>query len=251
MIQNENLNNKILELEFNGENYFASKTRLNNTNFYLVMAGKQSVLFKPVRDLMNFLIILAVVLIAIFLFIALKGIKMFLTSLMTVSNALQLAAEGNGDLTQRIPVNSKDEIGKLASNFNDFSQHLQGILLKITDVTEELAKEASSIASSSSEQTKNSKAQQDEITMVATAVTEMSSATNEIATNAEKTAETSNSSVDISNQGQEVAASCEVSINKLSSEVNSAATIITQLDQQSLQVNSIVDTIRSIADQTN
>jgi len=251
MIQNENLNNKILELEFNGENYFASKTRLNNTNFYLVMAGKQSVLFKPVRDLMNFLIILAVVLIAIFLFIALKGIKMFLTSLMTVSNALQLAAEGNGDLTQRIPVNSKDEIGKLANNFNDFSQHLQGILLKITDVTEELAKEASSIASSSSKQTKNSKVQQDEITMVATAVTEMSSATNEIAAHAEKTAETSSSSVDISNQGQKVAANCEVSINQLSSEVNSAATIITQLDQQSLQVNTIVDTIRSIADQTN
>jgi len=251
MIKNTRLNNKIVELKFNGEEYYASKTHLNNTNLYLVMAGKKSVLFKPVRNLTSSLIALAIVLITIFLFLALKGIKIFLTSLITVSDALQLAVEGNGDLTQRIPVNSKDEIGKLASNFNDFSQHLQGILLKITDVTKELASEANNIAHSSSEQTKSSKAQQDEITMVATAVTEMSSATNEIAVNAEKTAQTSNSSVDISNQGQEVAASCEVSINKLSSEVSSAATIITQLDQQSLQVNSIVDTIRSIAEQTN
>ncbi|WP_350430997.1 methyl-accepting chemotaxis protein [Shewanella sp. H8] len=251
LVQNTSLNNKILELEFNGEKYFASKTHLENTTFYIVMAGKKSVLLKPVRDLMNFLIILAVVLIALFLFLALKGIKLFLTSLMTVSDALQLAAEGNGDLTQRIPVNSDDEIGKLASNFNNFSEHLQGILLKISKVTEELTQEASSIAHSASEQTKSGRLQQDEINMVAAAVTEMSSATNEIASNAEKTAETSNHSVAMSNQGQVVAASCEESINKLSNEVNSAATIITQLDKQSLQVNSIVETIRSIADQTN
>ena len=251
MLKNTSFNNKILELKFNGKDYLASKTRLNNTNFYLVMAGQESVLFKPVRDLMVFLIIVAVILIAIFLFFALSGIKILFASLMTVSNALQLAAEGNGDLTQRIPVNSKDEIGQLASNFNNFSEHLQIILLKIADVTKELAQDASSIALSSSEQTKSSRLQQDEITMVATAVTEMSSATNEIAAHAEKTAETSNNSVDISNQGQKIAASCEVSINELSNEVNSAASIITQLDQQSLQVNSIVETIRSIADQTN
>lgn len=251
MLKNISLNNTVLELEFNGEDYSASKTRLNNTNFYLVMAGKQSVLFQPVRDLMNFLIIVAVVLIAIFLFFALSGIKMFLASLMTVSNALQLAAEGNGDLTQRIPVNSEDEIGQLASNFNNFSDHLQNMLLKITDVTKVLTKEANDISGSASEQIKSSQLQQDEITMVASAVTEMSSATNEIASNAEKTAQTSNHSVAISNQGQTVAASCEVSINKLSTEVSSAATIITRLEQQSLQVNSIVETIRSIAEQTN
>ncbi|WP_299267160.1 methyl-accepting chemotaxis protein [uncultured Psychrosphaera sp.] len=251
MLKDTSLNNKIVELEFNGNDYYASKTRLNNTNFYLVMAGQQSVLFKPVRDLMTFLIIVAVILIAVFLFFALSGIKIFLASLMTVSNALQVAAEGNGDLTRRIPVNSKDEIGQLASNFNNFSEHLQSMLLEIADVTKVLTKEASNIAYSASEQIKSSKVQQDEITMVATAVTEMSSATNEIAAHAEKTAETSNNSVDISSQGQKIAASCEVSINELSSEVNSAASIITQLDQQSLQVNSIVETIRSIADQTN
>jgi methyl-accepting chemotaxis protein len=251
MLKNTGLNNKVLELEFNGDDYYASKTRLNNTNFYLVMAGKESVLFKPVRDLMNFLIIVAVVLIAIFLFFALSGIKIFFANLKTVSNALQVAAEGNGDLTRRIPVNSNDEIGQLASNFNNFSDHLQNMLLKIAEVTKELAKEASNISDSAFEQIKSTKLQQDEITMVASAVTEMSSATNEIASNAEQTANTSNNSVAISNQGQAVAESCEVSINKLSHEVSSAATIITDLEKQSLQVNSIVETIRSIAEQTN
>jgi len=251
MLKDTSLNNKMLELEFNGNDYFASKTHLKNTNFYLVMAGKQSVLFKPVRDLMTFLIIVAVILIAVFLFFALSGIKIFLASLMTVSNALQVAAEGNGDLTRRIPVNSNDEIGQLASNFNNFSEHLQSMLLEIADVTQVLTKEASNIAYSASEQIKSSKLQQDEITMVASAVTEMSSATTEIANNAEKTASTSSHSVDISNQGLIVAENCEESINKLSSEVSSAATIITQLEQQSLQVTSIVETIRSIAEQTN
>ena len=251
MIQNDSLNESVFELDFNGEDYFVSKTPLEGTNFYLIMSGKQSVLFQPIRDLMNFLIILAIVLIAAFLVIASKGIKVLLSGLTTVSNALQLAAEGDGDLTQRIQVNSKDELGKLASNFNNFAAHLQGILLKVEEVTKELTTEASSVSNSATEQIKSSKLQQDEITMVATAVTEMSSATHEIASNAEKTAEASNGSVAISNQGQRVAENCEVSINKLSSEVNSATGIISQLEQQSLQVNSIVETIRGIAEQTN
>jgi len=251
MLKDSSLNNKMIELEFNGKEYYASKTRLENTNFYLVMAGQEAVLFKPVRNLMNFLIIVAIVMIGIFLFFALSGIKMFLSSLMTVSSALQVAAEGNGDLTRRIPVNSDDEIGQLAKNFNNFSEHLQGMLLKIAKVTTTLTKEASIIADSASEQIQSSTLQQDEITMVASSVTEMSSATTEIAANAEKTASTSNRSVNISNQGLVIAENNEESINKLSTEVNNAATIITQLEQQSLQVNSIVETISGIAEQTN
>lgn len=251
MIKDDALNSSVFELDFNGEDYFVSKTPLQGTNFYLIMSGKQSVLFQPIRELMNFLIILAIVLIAIFLVIASKGIKILLSGLTTVSSALQLASEGDGDLTQRIPVHSNDEVGKLASNFNNFAAHLQDILLRIEGVTKELTLEASSASSAAADQIKSSKAQQDEITMVATAVTEMSSATHEIASNAEKTAEASNQSVVVSNQGQTVAESCEVSINKLSGEVNSATTIISELEQQSLQVNSIVETIRGIAEQTN
>ncbi|WP_414676956.1 methyl-accepting chemotaxis protein [Marinomonas sp. 2405UD68-3] len=251
MIQDDSLNDMVFELNFDGEGYFVSKTPLEGTNFYLIMSGQQSVLFQPVKDLMNFLIVLAIVLIVVFLVIASKGIKILLSSLTTVSSALQLAAEGNGDLTKRIPVNSSDEIGRLASNFNNFAQHLQDILLKIEDVTSELTTEAKSVSNSAANQIKSTKAQQDEITMVATAVTEMSSATHEIAKNAEKTARASNHSVEIGNQGQVVAESCEVSINKLSSEVNSATSIISQLEKQSLQVNSIVETISGIAEQTN
>ncbi|TBR38316.1 methyl-accepting chemotaxis protein [Marinomonas agarivorans] len=251
MIQNNDLDDNTFELDFDGRDYFVSKAPLEGTDFYLIMAGEQSVLFAPIRNLMNFLIIIAVVLISVFLVAASKGIKYLLASLTTVSDALQLAAEGDGDLTQRIKVNSKDEIGKLATNFNNFAAHLQGILLKVEDVTKELTTEAGNVSRAATEQINSSKVQQDEIIMVATAVTEMSSATHEIANNAELTAEASNTSVSISQQGQRVAESCADSINKLSTEVNSATEIISKLEQESEQVNSIVETIRGIAEQTN
>lgn len=245
MIQNTDLNSKVFELDFDDESYFVSKTPLAGTDFYLIMSGKQSVLFAPVQNLMNFLIIIALVLISVFLVLASKGIKILLASLTTVSDALQLAAEGDGDLTQRIKVNSKDEIGKLATNFNNFAAHLQNILQKVEHVTKELTVEAGNVSRAATEQINSSKEQQDEITMVATAVTEMSSATHEIAGNAERTAEASNNSVNVSQQGQQVAETCVKSINQLSTEVNNATDIVSKLEQQSEQVNSIVETIRS------
>lgn len=44
---------------------------------------------------------------------------------------MSLLAKNEGDLTQRIPVVSKDEIGKLSQDFNSFSEVLRGKLLKI------------------------------------------------------------------------------------------------------------------------
>ena len=71
--------------------------------------------------------------------------------------------------------------------------------------------------------------QQDEITMVATAVTEMAAATAEIANNAESTAKNANESVTL---GQGVMNRCKSidSINQLASELNNSTKIIGELE---------------------
>ncbi|MGL9672035.1 HAMP domain-containing protein, partial [Lactiplantibacillus plantarum] len=52
-------------------------------------------------------------------------LTLLLGPLSRVSQALSRIAEGNGDLTQRIRVDSQDEVGVLADSFNSFvsSQH--------------------------------------------------------------------------------------------------------------------------------
>ena len=85
----------------------------------------------------------------------------------------------------QIATRSQDEVGQLAQNFNQFVARLHGIVSRLRDVTVELAAQSRTQAAGAEARSQRVRQQQDEIVMVATAVTEMASATQEIAGNAE------------------------------------------------------------------
>lgn len=123
-------------------------------------------------------------------------------------------AEGEGDLTKRLEVSSKDELGMLATWFNSFLDNLQKIISEIgshAGVVEgssgkllQIATQLSANAGDSSEKAENVAAASNEMSqsmnkvsatveettnntgMVAAAVEEMSATINEIAGNSEK-----------------------------------------------------------------
>jgi len=82
-------------------------------------------------------------------------------------------------------------------------------------------------------------------------VTEMSSATQEIAGNAERTADSARDSVKLSNAGQQQVDKSQQSIETLAQEVSSAGNIIAELNKHAQQINSILSTISGISEQTN
>ena len=175
----------------------------------------------------------------------LDGNKRFVES-NTVIGAIEQAAEG--DLTARIDVQVSST---LIESINNFFERLTQMIFKIEHVTEILTSLARKTKLSAQEMSHRSGVQQEEVTMVATAVTEMVMATQEIAKNAEVTAQSSRKTVEISEQGGGVATTCKHSINQLAEQVNNASSIISELDQNSQQISNIVSSIRGIAEQTN
>lgn len=93
--------------------------------------------------------------------------------------------------------------------------------------------------------------QQQEINMVATAVTEMSSATQEIASNAENTAREGAATVEISNQGEREVLNSQESILSLASDISDATSVIQELEMHAQEISGILSTIQEIAEQTN
>ena len=76
-----------------------------------------------------------------------------------MANHLQEMAEGGGDLTKRIEINSRDEVGEMAQSFNLFVQKLEEIIAEvrassdgITDAASQVAASASSLSQGTSEQ---------------------------------------------------------------------------------------------------
>jgi methyl-accepting chemotaxis protein len=71
--------------------------------------------------------------------------------LLNVADTLKKIAEGQGDLTKQLPVQTRDEIGELSSHFNAFVRSLTIMILKIKEVAENARTIGSDLASSSEE----------------------------------------------------------------------------------------------------
>jgi methyl-accepting chemotaxis protein len=178
-------------------------------------------------------------------------LRYLLQGLITVSKALHDISKGQGDLTSRIPVRSKDEVGKLAQSFNQFVDRMHSTITTIFELSQNVKDQSEQSAKTAQEREALSKKQLDETTMVATALTEMTSSTGEIAKNAEQTAFKSQEAVDVTQKGRALSDKELESITNLSSELENASRVIEDLNQQSSEINDIVSSIKGIAEQVN
>lgn len=87
--------------------------------------------------------------------------------------------------------------------------------------------------------------------MVATAVTELASATREIASHAEQTANAAQDSTASTNNGQSLVQRTKGSINSLATELAEASTVICELERHAQEISTVLSTIQGIAEQTN
>lgn len=108
------------------------------------------------------------IIISIFLaiLIGLTIARLISKPIVRTSDMLRDIAEGEGDLTKRLEVYSKDEVGSLASNFNIFVSKIQDMVVQIKDSAYIIAQSAENLNASTEEiaaQTQNSSASTEEI----------------------------------------------------------------------------------------
>ncbi|MEL0636858.1 methyl-accepting chemotaxis protein [Marinomonas sp. TI.3.20] len=222
-----------------------------NTNWIIFFQLDKATAMAPLHNLLIALII-AMVIAALLVSIVMGLVsRKLLSGIDQVSQALAQMNNGQGDLTTRIPENSNDEIGHLARHFNGFLQTLAGIISEIKALSFNLNNLAQDSHRLTSQSSLELSIQLDEITAVATAVGQMSTATHEIASNAESTANASKEAFQNSQLGANKVVKSKESISELAIQVNDASNIIGNLDQQVQSISGILVTIQNISAQTN
>ncbi len=235
----------------NGREVLLSVQGVPGTDWLLAMVMYKEVLEAPLASLLWQLVGLTLVLLLVFGALLIAMFNYLFADLGRVSRALADIAHGEGDLTVQIATRSQDEVGQLAQNFNQFVARLHGIVSRLRDVTVELAAQSRTQAAGAEARSQRVRQQQDEIVMVATAVTEMASATQEIAGNAEFAANTAGDAVRLAVAGQSQVGQSQRSITGLAGEVSDASQTIHELDGHAQQISGILATISGIAEQTN
>ncbi|MFT4766506.1 MAG: methyl-accepting chemotaxis protein [Oleispira sp.] len=168
-----------------------------------------------------------------------------------ITEQLKDISQGEGDLTKRLNVRQQDEVGKLASFFDEFMDKLQSIVGKVQNVSHSVGESASDLRRVSEQNHSTINEQNLAIHSVVTAVEEMSSAAKEVAANTAETADQAKQANDSSDIGVKTIDNTIARIERLSTELDEASKTIATVEQEASNVNSVLDVIRGIAEQTN
>ncbi|AVH33530.1 methyl-accepting chemotaxis protein [Vibrio fluvialis] len=241
----------LLPMSIDGKDKLLMAQSIDNTDWMLVMVMDKAVLEQPLNQMLMTQTLIGLVILLVMALATSWFVARQLNELSNIAAALGDIAEGDGDLTRRLTVKSDDEVGMLADKFNKFVDRLHVMVKNVRDVSVALNEGANHAARAAGQRRERIRTQQDEITMVATAVTEMASATAEIAGNADNTAKNANQSVELGAQGYQQMQQSKHSIDQLAQELTGAVNIIGELEEHANEISTILSTIRAIAEQTN
>lgn len=160
-------------------------------------------------------------------------------------------AAGEGDLTQRLAVQGKDEFADAARWLNEFLEKLNRILSSVCGTTTTLATATVQLHSTAEQMATNTEEVAAQAGAVATASEEMAATSNEIASNCHMAADSANLAADTTQKGFEVVRHTVEGIRQRGDLTRENAQAISSLGERSDQIGAIVATIEDIADQTN
>jgi methyl-accepting chemotaxis protein len=193
------------------------------------------------------------------LFIALAalatvGLAMLLTRSIVkpLGEALHAAENvARGDLTRPIETHGNDEVSRLLKALATMQQNLRETLQGISGSAAQLATAADELNAVTLDGTQNLQQQNNEIEQAATAVTEMTTAVEEVARNAVSTSDATRQSSESAHVGQERVSETVTAISALASDVQITGGLVQSLANQSQDIGKVLDVIRAIAEQTN
>tara|TARA_R110001583_G_scaffold151497_1_gene303430 strand:- start:323 stop:1912 length:1590 start_codon:yes stop_codon:yes gene_type:complete len=168
-----------------------------------------------------------------------------------IVNSLEAMARGEGDLSKRLDVSSKDELGLLASTFNLFVTKLQSVIQQIANSTEQVSASAVEMGAIALESSNYIAKQFKETEQVATAINQMSVTVQDVSASANSAASTAQSATKISIEGCELVTKNVTSIKALAADVGQASGVIQKLEKDTENIGLVLEVIRGISDQTN
>jgi len=155
----------------------------------------------------------------------------------------------DGDLS--VTFDNKVPDNSVYGAMRDMTGRLKSMVSNVQDTASQLATAAEQTSVIAEQTSQSILTQLSETTQVATAMNEMNATVNEVANNVTNAATASGEANDMATEGRSLMTQTVSQMQELNSEVERAANVIQELEQGTKEVNTIVDVIEGIAEQTN
>ncbi|SFD40649.1 methyl-accepting chemotaxis protein [Pseudomonas citronellolis] len=244
----------VQEVQVDGHTQLVSMTRvegLPGVSWYVALVLDKSAAYAMLSDFRTSAVIATLVAIVAIIFLLGMLIRVLMQPLTDMGRAMQDIAQGEGDLTKRLAVHSRDEFGLLAEAFNRFVERIHESIREVAGTARQLHDVSQLVVNASNSSMANSDEQATRTNSVAAAINELGAAAQEIARNA---ADASHHASDASHQagdGRQVVEQTIAAMNQLSEKISYASTHIEALNSRTVNIGQILEVIKGISEQTN
>ncbi|GGO68026.1 methyl-accepting chemotaxis protein [Bowmanella pacifica] len=237
--------------EVAGESVYIATSDLSDVGWKLVTVLPKAEISDKVNGVVQLSVLTAVVLAAVFIALSLYIANRVSGAISQVGDKLLNMSASGGDLTQRLDASTDNELGYLARGFNAILAKFSDLVREIKDAETAINAGVGNLKNTSLQSVEYSEDQRRQTEMVATAITEMGQTIGEVSSIAHKTATETTSAVKDTHETNDVMLRLATTMNELAGAMKQSEASITELAGQAEAINSVVDVISSISEQTN
>ncbi len=243
----------VTEYQLNGVDkiLFADRIQVADKQWYFVLGINTEIAYAQLTSARNSAITIAIIATLVSVIIAFLVVRVLYRPILSLNKTIKDLSSGDADLTQRLQVDTNDELGEIAKGVNTFIASLQDMIKEIQNISGVLQSNVSQMREQSEH---NSSILQNHVTeteQVVTAIEEMNATANSMATDAANTADLTQQADETSSASQNTVRQSQNTVSALISDVELAAENVHRMSQETQEINKVLSVIGDIAEQTN
>ncbi len=237
--------------ELNGEKVYIGVQDVRDTGLKLVAVLPAQEISSAINSVISFSVIASLVLTALCIVLTVIFAKSLSNSIYQVGeNLLQMSGDG-GDLTKRLDDSHDNELGHLAKGFNAIIGKIRELVAEIQHTETAIKTGIEQLAQLANDTFNSTELQRAQTDQVATAITEMGQTISEVSGIAHRTAQDTEAAVQDTHSTNDNMALTSRTMQQLNSIMGDIEKTIVDFANQASQINSVVEVINAISEQTN
>ena len=241
----------ITELSLNNEATFLAAMPIANTDLYVLAQVPKSEVFATVGTLewQIFTFTLVIALVASMLSYLLA--RSLASPLSDMAELFSRLGSGDANLAYRLPESNQPELHNLSHGFNQFIHKIETAIKQVANESTEIRQSSNHVFEQAKNNSQSIDNQKEQTISVAAAISEMGATVQEIAQSAANAAKLTQSSEENTSQSHQQVLQSQATISALATDIDGITEQVTLLSKKTIDIASIVDSIRGISEQTN
>lgn len=230
---------------------FIERIAYGERSWYLMVGLDKSKVFASIDELHTQSIYLTLFFIVLSIAVSMGLLHVSYKPIIALRKMMEELSSGNGDLTQRLAVEGKDDLAKIAESVNTFIGQLHSLMVQVKAVSSELAGNASQLRQVSHDTEGMLSHHSQQTHQIVAAIEEMSATANSVAQNAAESSESTQGAADSGDESLVALNRTIAELSNLVSSIDNTADSMQKMNHETQQISSVLNVIGAIAEQTN